>query len=77
MTQLNHHTILFNVAAHTILQLSVEDSKSVWNIVEDTMNGDGLYEGMSKEVILEAYYHQHATNGETWIDLIKDLLVFG
>lgn len=70
------HTILFNIAAFTILKLTKEQAESVWNIIEDTMNGDNLYEGANRETILEAYYHQENIHGETWVELIKDTLAF-
>ena len=50
--QAPHHTILFNVAGLTMLHLKNEELKQVYAIVEDIMNGDGLYEGANKETIL-------------------------
>jgi hypothetical protein len=50
--------------------------KQIYAIIEDTMNGDGLYEGADKETILEAYDQQENPFGQlTWIDLIKMIMV--
>jgi hypothetical protein len=71
-----HHTVLFNVAALTMLHLSIHELKQIYAIIEDTMNGDGLYEGADKETILEAYDQQENPFGQfTWIDLIKMIMV--
>jgi len=68
------HTALFNIAAYTVLQLSVAEAKNVYSYIEEVMNGDGLYEGASKETILEAYHSQHNPhNIWTWADLIAEL----
>jgi hypothetical protein len=75
-----HHTVLFNISSRTILKLNPDQEKAVWNEIEDTMNGDGLYEGSSKEIILEAYYDQHARSWDTsqpdknWVELIQEVL---
>ena len=75
MTQTPHHTVLFNIAGLTMIHLTGEQLKQVYAIVEDTMNGDGLYEGYDKEGILEAYYSQENPMGDlTWIDLIKKII---
>jgi hypothetical protein len=76
MTQIApHHTALFNVAGITMIHLSKHELDQVYNIIEDTMNGDGLYEGYDKENILVAYYQQENPFGNmTWIDLIKIIL---
>jgi hypothetical protein len=71
-----HHTVLFNIAALTMLHLSNHELKQIYAIIEDTMNGDGLYEGADKETILEAYDQQENPFGQlTWIDLIKMIMV--
>lgn len=74
--QTNKHTIFFNVAGLTNIQLSPEDHNNVYSYIEDVMNGDGLYEGASKETILEAYYDQELsdTYGLNWIDHISTIL---
>ena len=73
--QYPHHTILFNVAAYTCLGLKVTEGKEVYNYIEEVMNGDGLYEGASKETILEAYHDQHNPfNQQTWKELILEVL---
>jgi hypothetical protein len=72
---LNPHTILFNIAARTMRQLTPAQEQKVYDQIECTMNGDGLYEGCSKEVILEAYYDQNRVPWKeiTWLDLIDEL----
>jgi hypothetical protein len=58
-----------------MLHLSKHELDQVYDIIECTMNGDGLYEGYDKEDILAGYYHQENPFGHmTWIDLIKILL---
>ena len=74
MIQQPHNTVLFNIAAYTVMKLSVAEGKRIYSYIEEIMNGDGLYEGASKETILEAYYNQHSPNGVwTWADLIAEL----
>jgi hypothetical protein len=75
----NHYTILFNIAGLTAMGLSIETHKKVYSYIEEVMNGDGLYEGASKETILEAYYDQEMAEafGETWVHLIKRILEEG
>jgi hypothetical protein len=75
-TQAPKHTILFNVAGLTNIQLSPEDHNKVYSYIEEVMNGDGLYEGASKETILEAYYDQELsdTYGLDWINHISTIL---
>jgi hypothetical protein len=72
----NHHTILFNIAGLTAMGLSNETHKQVYSYIEEVMNGDGLYEGASKETILEAYYDLEMadTYGLTWVNLIGEIL---
>lgn len=67
---MNHHTVLFNAAARTVLHLTPAEEKRVRDHIEDVMNGDGLYEGAPFETILEAFFHQESMMGETWADLI-------
>jgi len=75
-TQAPKHTILFNVAGLTEIKLSVEDHDKVYSYIEEVMNGDGLYEGASKESILEAYYDQELSHiyGLNWVDHISTIL---
>ena len=72
----NHYTILFNIAGITAMGLNIETHKMVYSYIEEVMNGDGLYEGASKETILEAYYNQEMAEerGCTWVNLIKEIL---
>lgn len=70
---MKHHTTLFNIAAYTVLKLSVTEAEQVYAYIEEVMNGDGLYEGFDKEGILEAYYDQHSVGGVwTWKELILE-----
>ena len=70
---MKRHTSLFNIAAHTVMKLSVAEAEQVYAYIEEVMNGDGLYEGFDKEGILEAYYDQHSVGGaRTWIELIAE-----
>jgi hypothetical protein len=74
--QYPHHTVLFNIAAYNRLQLSIEQGKAIYAYIEEVMNGDGLYEGASKETILEAYHDQHNPfNNWTWVELIAECMV--
>ena len=74
-TMLNPHTILFNIATTNVLGLTPEEHQSLLDEINCVMNGDGLYEGASQEIILEAYFKQHSTGlGETWVDLIENLM---
>jgi hypothetical protein len=68
-----HHTVLFNVAAYTVLKLSVAEGKRIYNYIEEIMNGDGLYKGATKETILEAYHDQYNAGPWTWVELIQEL----
>ena len=73
VTVMKRHTALFNIAAHTVMKLSVTEAEQVYAYIEEVMNGDGLYEGFDKEGILEAYYDQHSVGGVwTWIELIAE-----
>jgi hypothetical protein len=70
------HTILFNIATSTVLGLTSEQRQQILDEINCIMNGDNLYEGASQEIILEAYFNQHSTGlGETWVDLIDDLML--
>lgn len=74
MKQYPRHTALFNIAAYTVMQLPIAEGKRIYAYLEEVMNGDGLYEGASKETILEAYHNQHNPyNIWTWADLIAEL----
>ena len=74
--QTPHHTILFNIASFTLIGLTKEHWKQVYSYIEDVMNGDGLYEGASRETILEAYYNQELsdTYGLNWVNHISTIL---
>jgi hypothetical protein len=73
MKQYPRHTVLFNIATYTVTKLSVAEGKRIYAYIEEVMNGDGLYEGASKESILEAYYNQHNPfNNLTWVELIAE-----
>ena len=74
-TAMNHHTVLFNLAARTVLHLTPTEENRVRDHIENVMNGDGLYDGASFETILEAFFDQESMMGETWADLI--LIVLG
>ena len=72
-----HHTVLFNIAGLTLIHLSVSDLKKVYNYIEETMNGDGLYgKNPEKEILLEAYYDQEMSDhlGLNWVDHISVIL---
>jgi hypothetical protein len=73
-----HHTILFNIAAYTVLKLSKAQGQKLYALIEDTMNGDNLYEGADRETILEAYFHQNidptSTDTPLWTNLLQSLL---
>jgi len=72
--QYPHHTVLFNIGAYTVLKLSVAEGKRIYAYLEEIMNGDGLYEGATKETILEAYHNQYNPhNIWTWAALIGEL----
>lgn len=73
---MNKHTILFNVAGINSIQLSEEDHNKVYSYIEEVMNGDGLYEGASKETILEAYHdlQMGEVYGLDWVNHISTIL---
>ena len=70
------HTALFNVAAYTLIGLSKDDHTKVYDYIECTINGDGLYEGASRETILQAYHAQELGEvyGLNWVDHISVIL---
>ena len=74
--QAPHHTILFNIAGLTLIKMTIEDLDEVYSVIEDTMNGDGLYEGANKETILEAYHdlQMGETYGLNWVDHISTIM---
>jgi hypothetical protein len=74
--QAPHHTILFNIAGLTLIHLSNEDHRKVYSYIEETINGDGLYEGASKETILEAYHdlQMGEVYGLDWVNHISTIL---
>ena len=74
--QTPHNSVLFNVAAFTLIGLSKEDYNKVYDHIESTMNGDGLYEGASKETILQAYHDLEMGDvyGLDWVDHITHIL---
>lgn len=71
-----HHIILFNIASRTRIGLTSEDERKVYDHIESTMNGDGLYEGASKETILQAYHDLEMGDvyGLDWVDHITHIL---
>jgi hypothetical protein len=73
---LNPNTILFNVASRTCLKLSPKKEERVLGYIYNVMNGDGLYDNASKEVILEAYMDQESGGRPdvTWAHLIAEAL---
>jgi len=76
LQQAPHHSVLFNIAAYTLIGLTPEDKHKVYAEIECTMNGDGLYEGASKETILQAYYDLQMSDvyGLDWADHITHIL---
>ncbi len=76
LPQAPHHSVLFNIAAYTLIGLTPEDKAKVYDYIECSMNGDGLYEGATKETILEAYSDQQMSSvyGLDWVDHITSIL---
>ncbi|MFN9959471.1 MAG: hypothetical protein ACK55I_40800, partial [bacterium] len=76
LQQAPHHSVLFNIAAYTLIGLTPEDKHKVYDHIECTMNGDGLYEGASKETILEAYHDLQMGDvyGLNWVNHISSIL---
>jgi hypothetical protein len=76
LPQAPHHSVLFNIAAYTLIGLTPEDKHKVYDYIESTMNGDGLYEGASKETILQAYHDLQMGDvyGLNWVNHISTIL---
>lgn len=75
MKTLHSNTILFNIAARTCLKISPKDEGRVKSYIMAVMNGDGLYDNASEEVILEAYFNQNQGGRDiTWAHLIVEAL---
>ena len=76
LQQAPHHTVLFNVAAYTMIGLTPEDKHKVYDHIECVINGDGLYEGASKETILQAYHDLQMGDvyGLNWVNHISTIL---
>ena len=76
LPQAPHNIVLFNIASRTLIGLTPEDEKKVYAQIESTMNGDGLYEGATKETILQAYHDQELGDsyGLNWVDHISHIL---
>ena len=74
--QAPHNIVLFNIASRTLIGLTPEDERKVYAQIESTMNGDGLYEGASKETILQAYHDLEMGDayGLDWVDHITHIL---
>jgi hypothetical protein len=74
--QAPHHTVLFNIAGLTMIKMTIEDLNEVYSVIEDTMNGDGLYEEANKETILEAYHSLEMADlyGMNWVNLISNIM---
>lgn len=73
---MNTHTILFNIASRTCMKLSPKKEEKVIGYIYNVMNGDGLYDNASKEIILEAYMNQEQGGRPdvTWAHLIAEAL---
>jgi len=76
LPQAPHNIVLFNIASRTLIGLTPEDENKVYAQIESTMNGDGLYEGASKETILQAYHNMELGDfyGFDWVDHITHIL---
>ena len=76
LPQAPHNAVLFNIASRTLIGLTPEDENRVYAQIESTMNGDGLYEGASKETILQAYHDLELGDfyGFDWVDHITHIL---
>ena len=76
LPQMPHHSVLFNVAAYTLIGLTPEDKHKVYDHIEGVMNGDGLYEGASTETILQAYHDLQMGDvyGLDWVNHISTIL---
>ncbi len=75
-TQAPRNIILFHTASRTLIGLTPEDERKVYAEIECTINGDGLYEGASKETILQAYHDLEMGDvyGYDWVDHITHIL---
>lgn len=72
---INKQTILFYIGASTVLKLDSYIIDQVYSIIEETINGDDLYEDPTKETILEAYASQeNPFNDRTWSEMIMELM---
>ena len=76
LLQAPHHTVLFNVAAYTSIGLSKEDHTKVYDYIECTINGDNLYDGATRETILQAYHDLQMGDvyGLDWVNHISTIL---
>jgi hypothetical protein len=76
LPQQPHNTVLFNVAAYTLIGLSKEDHTKVYDYIECTINGDNLYDGATRETILQAYHDLEMGDvyGYDWVDHITHIL---
>ena len=76
LLQAQRNIILFLTASRTLIGLTPEDERKVYAEIESTMNGDGLYEGASKETILQAYHDLEMGDvyGLDWVDHITHIL---
>jgi len=76
LPQAPRNTVLFNIASRTLIGLTPEDERKVYAQIESAMNGDGLYEGASKETILQAYHDLEMGDayGLDWVDHITHIL---
>jgi hypothetical protein len=76
LLQAPHHTVLFNVAAYTLIGLSKEDHTKVYDYIECTINGDNLYDGATRETILQAYHDLQLGDvyGLDWVNHISTIL---
>lgn len=74
--QAPHNIVLFNIASRTLIGLTPEDERKVYAQIESTMNGDGLYEGATKETILQAYHDLQMGDayGLDWVNHISTIL---
>lgn len=59
-----------------MIKMTIEDLNEVYSVIEDTMNGDGLYEEANKETILEAYHSLEMADlyGMNWVNLISNIM---
>lgn len=78
LPQAPHHSVLFNIAAYTLIGLTPEDKKKVYDHIRSVTQecGDGLYDDASKETILEAYHNLQMGDvyGLDWVNHISTIL---